>query len=489
MYSTMNTRGGSARHTRRATGTEFRALAWLCRHPGFLLTPVLLGLAVWRWGPLPVAAVVGAVVLVLVVWARLHPPTFDRWAAPWLRRVWRRWTVYRGRRWAAVLIDCDLVRDNRRTGQLMVPRVLRVRSRTRSIDTLYVRMARGQDLHTWTEKADALAAALFAHRVAITKIRPAVLAIVVEREMPFGHVVPAPDIPPDPRMVDLTALDVGDDEHGNPFTIGVRGRHVFVAGFTGAGKGSLIWSPLRAIGPMIPAGLVRITMIDLKGGAETERGRPLFHRYATTMAQAITVLTEVRDAMKARQEHLRRSRTRKLAVSEEWPLELVMIDEMAMLTAYGERGDVREAIRLLAEILTQGRACLVSVMGYVQEPTKDIVDVRELFTTRICLAVTAASHVDMVLGDGARERGALADEIPGDEAHAGIGFVIDQGSRLPVRFRAAYVSDEEIDELVARCAAWARPGDVIDLAKRRDHGPDDEDGDDGTAGIPMGAWS
>src|SRR4029079_16657742 len=214
---------------------------------------------------------------------------------------------------------------------------------------------------------------------------------------------------------------------------------------------------------------------------------PLFHRYATTMAQAITVLTEVRDAMKARQEQLRRSRTRKLAVSEEWPLELVMIDEMAMLTAYGERGDVREAIRLLAEILTQGRACLVSVMGYVQEPTKDIVDVRELFTTRICLAVTAASHVDMVLGDGARERGALADEIPGDEAHAGIGFVIDQGSRLPVRFRAAYVSDEEIDELVTRCAAWARPGDVIDLAQRRDeHDDQDDDGDDGTAGATVG---
>ncbi|HVL83783.1 MAG TPA: hypothetical protein VM367_05730 [Pseudonocardia sp.] len=87
-----------------------------------------------------------------------------------------------------------------------------------------------------------------------------------------------------------------------------------------------------------------------------------------------------------------------------------------MLTAYGERGAVREALRLLAEILTQGRACLVSVMGYVQEPSKDVIDVRELFTTPVCLGVTAASHVDMVLGDGARERGALADEIPGDEA-------------------------------------------------------------------------
>ena len=194
---------------------------------------------------------------------------------------------------------------------------------------------------------------------------------------------------------------------------------------------------------------------------------------------------------------MRATRTRKLAVSTDWPLELVMIDEMAMLTAYGDRADVREAIRLLAEILTQGRACLVAVMGFVQEPTKDIVDVRELFTTRICLGVTAASHVDMVLGDGARERGALADEIPGDEAHAGIGFVIDAGSRLPVRFRAAYVSDDEIDELVQRCAAWARPGDVIDLAQRRNHGGIDdddgdqdegdqgEDGDEGT-GVPVG---
>ncbi len=142
----------------------------------------------------------------------------------------------------------------------------------------------------------------------------------------------------------MTALDVGDDEHGHPFTLGVLGKHVFVAGASGAGKGSLLWAPLRAIGPMIPAGLVHLTMIDLKGGAETERGRPLFHRYATTMAAAIQVLTEVRDVMKARQEHMRATRTRKLVASTEWPLELVMIDEMAMLTAYGDRGDVREAI-------------------------------------------------------------------------------------------------------------------------------------------------
>ena len=122
-----------------------------------------------------------------------------------------------------------------------------------------------------------------------------------------------------------------------------------------------------------------------------------------------------------------------------------------MLTAYGDRGRVREALRLLAEVLTQGRAADHGVAAYVQEPSKDVVDVRDLFDTRICLGVTTASHVDMALGEGARDRGALADEIPGDPQHAGIGFVIDPITRLPIRFRAGHVTDPDIDDLVTRC--------------------------------------
>ena len=155
----------------------------------------------------------------------------------------------------------------------MVPRVLRVRSATRSIDTLYVRMARGQDLHTWTDKADALAAALFAHRVAITKVRPAVLAVVVEREMPFGHVVPAPDIPGDPREVDLSALDVGDNEHGNPFLLGLLGKHVLIAGASGAGQGIAAVDPAagdRADDPRRPGPGVD----DRPQGRRRDRPRP-----------------------------------------------------------------------------------------------------------------------------------------------------------------------------------------------------------------------
>jgi DNA segregation ATPase FtsK/SpoIIIE, S-DNA-T family len=206
-------------------------------------------------------------------------------------------------------------------------------------------------------------------------------------------------------------------------------------------------------------------VIDLKGGVETERGAPLFHRWATNMPDAITLLTDFCDSMVERQAWMRTEKLRDCPISYDTPYELLIIDELAMLTAYAEGRDVREALRLLGIVLTQARATAHSTIAYVQEPTKDVVDVRELFTIRICLGVTAASHVEMALGEGARERGALADQIPGDDDHAGIGFVIDTRSRLPVRFRAGWTADEDIDELVARCTPTA-PG--------QDETPDDE---------------
>jgi S-DNA-T family DNA segregation ATPase FtsK/SpoIIIE len=56
----------------------------------------------------------------------------------------------------------------------------------------------------------------------------------------------------------------------------------------------------------------------------------------------------------------------------------------------------------------------------------------------------------MVLGDGARDRGALADEIsPIPEVGAGVGYVRLEASPDPVRVRAAYVTDDDIQAMLA----------------------------------------
>lgn len=191
------------RRSTRPAGTEMRALAWLGRHPLIWLVPLAVMVAAVKLGWLPVAWTLAGVTAVGLVWWRAHPGSFDRYAAPWLRSQRRRWSTYIGHRWAAIMSDCDLVKDNRSTGHTLVPRVLTVRSVSPTLDTVLVRMVRGQDIRIWTEQSEALAHALGAERVAVVKHRPSVLTVVVERRMPFTVPLPAPVIPASCDLVDL----------------------------------------------------------------------------------------------------------------------------------------------------------------------------------------------------------------------------------------------------------------------------------------------
>jgi S-DNA-T family DNA segregation ATPase FtsK/SpoIIIE len=70
---------------------------------------------------------------------------------------------------------------------------------------------------------------------------------------------------------------------------------------------------------------------------------------------------------------------------------------------------------------------------------------RDLFPTRIALRLVEADQVDLVLGHGARDRGAVCDRIP--VTQPGTGYVLLDGLREPVRVRAAQATDPDISEL------------------------------------------
>jgi S-DNA-T family DNA segregation ATPase FtsK/SpoIIIE len=449
---------------------EVRAALWAARHPQFVAAPASVLAGVAELGPVTTASIAAGLAVGGLGWARAHPASFTRHASPRLRSARRRWTRYLGHRWHNVCVACDLVKEHRRTGDLIYPRVLRVGAPTPSIERITVRIAPGQSLRTWQDRQDELAAMLNADALGITRIKPQVIVLTVVRGNPFDRTVPAPDIPEEVGEVDLTALELGDTEYGDTWTEPLIGQNWLWHGSMGSGKSSGIWCPLRALGPMIRDGLVRIWMVDLKGGMETAQARPLFYRWADHVEDddddedgpeyageaAIDVITDFRDAMRQRQVELRTEGKRKFTVSRQTPLDVLMIDELAMATALSSRSATNTLNKLLAEIMTQGRAPGFPVCAYVQEATKDIVPMRELFTRRVCLATTSDSYVDMILGEGMRQRGALADEIPIDEDHAGIGFRVDSRSRNPVRVRAGHTTDEDIAELVRTCA----PGDT-----------------------------
>ena len=80
----------------------------------------------------------------------------------------------------------------------------------------------------------------------------------------------------------------------------------------------------------------------------------------------------------------------------------------------------------------------------MQDPRKETLPARDLFPVRIALRLTEAEQVNLVLGPGARDRGARCDEIP--DSLPGVGYVQVDGIAEPVRVRFAYVTDDHIGE-------------------------------------------
>src|SRR5690606_41295242 len=96
----------------------------------------------------------------------------------------------------------------------------------------------------------------------------------------------------------------------------------------------------------------------------------------------------------------------------------------------------KRAEAALGRLLTKGRAPGMHVIGALQDPRKEVVRWRDLFPTRIGLRLGESTQPDMVLGDGARERGARCEEIA--ETAPGVGYGVEDGTLAASRDRSAY---------------------------------------------------
>jgi S-DNA-T family DNA segregation ATPase FtsK/SpoIIIE len=156
---------------------------------------------------------------------------------------------------------------------------------------------------------------------------------------------------------------------------------------------------------MLPAmheGLVRVLAVDPKL-MELAFGRALFERYGAYACDplAITVMLEqaVRD-MQARAAKLA-GKQRDHAPTLEHPFTVVLVDEVAFLTAYMPDNAVRERVKAaLATLTTQGRAVGYCVVAALQDPRKEVMSIRNLFPDKIAMRLDEPEQVDMVLGDG-----------------------------------------------------------------------------------------
>lgn len=465
-----------------AVKIAFMAARWTVRHWRSTLGLAVLAAWVWWWGWLPVAVAFAVLVVVLFVWRVWHRTSFEQWAGRWLRSWWLRWTVYAPRlpKWLhncgltildherPVVLTANLLGRNKVRRQVkpaagQVPRVLGVRSGA-SWDEVRVRLVPGQKPEDFDNAARALATARGVARCQVRELKPRVVSIDFQRRNLLADTVRCRDLT---DLADVPGADVdlrrvwsGRTDYGTDWHQSLVGSHTLHAGVTGAGKGAQMWCPLVSIAPAICDGLVRLSGIDPKG-MELAYGRRIFHRYAVTGKDALALLDDLIDGADKRKAEFA-GRLRSVPISRDNPLEIVEFDEIGALIRYIGDRKLRDAItERVALLTTQGRALGYTVRGYVQEPTKDTVPVRELFPRRICLRVATKSHVGMVLGDQAYERGAWANRIT--EHEPGVGYLFGEGIREPLRIRGGWVPDETIKDLEAFVTGHAlpsRPGTV-----------------------------
>jgi S-DNA-T family DNA segregation ATPase FtsK/SpoIIIE len=242
---------------------------------------------------------------------------------------------------------------------------------------------------------------------------------------------------------------------------------VLLAGSTGAGKASVLWAFIRGILPALENGTVRILGADPKL-MELAYGRALFDRYGRYESDPALIVGMLEDAVADMQDRAASlaGRHRTHHPTTEHPFTIVLVDEVAFLTAYQPDRKLRDrAIAAIASLTTQGRAVGYSVVGALQDPRKDVLTIRNLFPDRIAMRLDEPEQVDMVLGDGARERGATADLISADPATgAGIAYIRHEADPDPVRVRAAWVTDDDIAAMCARYAPPTRPLRAVDVA-------------------------
>jgi len=257
----------------------------------------------------------------------------------------------------------------------------------------------------------------------------------------------------DSPVVRLASVPVGVTEQGSEWAVPVAGNHILVGGATGAGKGSVLWSLVAGLAPGIKAGLIAVRCFDPKGGMEFAAGAPLFDRFAYDPETILAVLRDTTATMLARAQRLRGA-TRCHRPTRGEPHIVLLVDELATLTAYADRKQRAEVEQLLGLWLAQGRAVGVSVIAAVQDPSKDVVALRQLFPVRVGLRMTEASQTAMILSTAAHQQGARCEDI----AHRtpGVGYVLTEGNATVHRVRAFHVTDTEIAWLAAHFAPPAR---------------------------------
>jgi len=255
-------------------------------------------------------------------------------------------------------------------------------------------------------------------------------------------------------------IALGKDIAGNPVVTSMEKLpHLLIAGATGSGKSvclnSIIASLLFKAGP----DEVKLLMIDPKRvELAVYEGIPhLFCPVVTSPKKAATALRWMVGEMENRYKLFAAAGVRnietynQLTDEEPLPLMVVIIDELAdlMLVAAGE---VEEAVCRLAQM---ARAAGIYLIIATQRPSVDVITglIKANIPSRIAFAVSSQVDSRTIL------------DMVGAERLLGKGDMLfyPVGMSKPLRVQGAFISDKDVEKLIAWWKGRAEPEYIPDV--------------------------
>ena len=414
---------------------------------GFRIELASLAVLGGAWAALRLAAGVGALlasvavavpVAGLVAW-----PVFRRFAWRQLRAANIR------RRFAAGMTAAGFDPDVEG-----IPAVLRV-TETAAGYALWVRVPRGSSAAQLEKAAETAAAAMGVAGLRVTRDRAnaALCTVAVVQRDPLAVTEPLPWPLADAAAFSLwEPVPVGVDEDGRPVTLRLPERNVLLGGEPGAGKSAALslMVAAAALDPSVNLWLFDGKRVELAAWASCAE-----RLVGPDLAEAVDVLDSLRAEMDLRYAQLLAWGRRKVSPDDGLGLHVVVIDELALYLATGERKARDRLAESLRDLIARGRAAGVIVLAATQKPSSDVVptSVRDLFGFRWALRCATREASDTILGSGWAAEGHSAADI--DPALRGVGLLLQEGGQ-PVRLRAAYLDDPTIARIAARATGLRR---------------------------------